>query len=415
MQTTQEKTIDQVLGRGAAQRALPAEPLPRALRKLLALEDFEQAARRRIPRPIFGYIAGGVETDATLRANRAAWDAWSFAPRALVDTIARSQRTTLFGRAYDAPFGIAPMGGSSMVAYDGDLVLARAAAGANIPMIMSGAALTPLEKVRAAGATTWFQAYLPGDTEAITRMVERVQRAGFDTLALTVDVQVSANRENNVRNGFTTPLRPTLRFAWDSLLRPHWLFGNFLRTLALHGMPHYENMGQRVPMLSPSAERAHGRRDGLDWSHVALMRRLWRGNLVLKGILCAEDARLARENGVDGVIVSNHGGRQLDGAAAPLQVLPEIAAVAGDMTVMLDSGVRRGTDVLKALALGAKFVFIGRPFLFAAAVAGEAGVGHAAALLRAEIDRNMAMLGILEPAQMSRALLLPGLRMPSQD
>jgi L-lactate dehydrogenase (cytochrome) len=388
---------------GPAVRPQPAQP--RSLRRILALDDFEDAARRVIPRPIFGYVTGGVETNASLRANRAVWDEIAFVPKTLVDTSGRTPKTTLFGHPYDAPFGIAPMGGTAMAAYQGDVVLARAAAAANIPMILSGASLTPLERVRQAGPTAWFQAYLPGDADPITQLVERVARAGFDTFVLTVDVQVSANRENNVRSGFHTPLRPSLRLAWDGIVRPRWLFGMLLRTLWLHGMPHFENMGRRVPLISRTAAREAGRRDKLSWRHLEQIRHLWKGRFVVKGILDGEDARIARESGVDGIIVSNHGGRQLDGTVAPLRVLPGIAAQAGGMTVMMDSGVRRGTDVLKALALGAQFVFLGRPFLYAAAIAGEPGVRHAVQLLLDEIDRDMALLGINSLAEMRRELL----------
>jgi L-lactate dehydrogenase (cytochrome) len=378
-----------------------------ALRRMLALDDFMEAARWYMPRPIYGYVTGGAETNAALRGNRAQWDEVAFIVKTLVDTSARVQKTTLFGRTYDAPFGIAPMGGTAMAAYEGDLVLARAAAAANIPMILSGAALTKLEDVRKEGPTAWFQAYLPGETGPITELVERCARAGYDTFVLTVDVQVAANRENNVRSGFDTPLRPTLRLAWDGIIRPRWLFGMFLRTLLTQGMPHFENMGPRVPLLSRTASRQRGHRDKLSWKHVEMIRRMWKGRFVLKGILDAEDARIARESGVDGVIVSNHGGRQLDGAAAPLRVLPAIVAQAGNMTVMMDSGVRRGTDVLKALALGAQFVFLGRPFLCAAAIAGVPGVAHAIRLLREEIDRDMALLGIPSLKEMRRELLMP--------
>ncbi|HUL92387.1 MAG TPA: alpha-hydroxy acid oxidase [Burkholderiales bacterium] len=372
---------------------------------ILALDDFEVPARRYLPRPMYGYVSGGAETNASLRANREAFDDFALLPRVLVDVSARSTKTTLFGRAYDAPFGIAPMGGSSMAAYQGDIVLARAAAAANVPMIMSGASLTRLEDVRAAGRTSWFQAYLPGDDAAIRTLVERVARAGFDTLVLTVDVPVGANRENNVRSGFNRPLRPTLRLAWDSALRPRWLVGMFLRTLVMHGMPHFENTGTRAPLITSTAERYSGPRDKLSWPHVELMRRIWKGRLVLKGVLDPHDARIARESGVDGVIVSNHGGRQLDGSMAPLRALPAVAAEAGGMTVMMDSGIRRGTDLLKALALGAQFVFVGRPFLYAAAIAGEEGVRHAIKLLREEVDRDMALLGIAALAEMKRERL----------
>lgn len=383
----------------------PRGEQPRALRRILALDDFEGAARPLIPRPIFGYVTGGAETNASWRANRAVWDEIAFVPKSLVDTSGRTHKATLFGRTYDAPFGIAPMGGTAMAAYQGDLALARAAAAANVPMILSGASLTPLERIRQQGATAWFQAYLPGEAGRITELVERVARAGFDTFVLTVDVPVAANRENNVRNGFDTPLRPTLRLAWDSIKRPRWLFGMFLRTLLVHGMPHFENMGRRVPLISRTGERERAFRDRLSWKHFELIRRLWKGRLVVKGILDKDDARIARESGADGIIVSNHGGRQLDGAVAPLRVLPAIAAEAGGMTVMMDSGVRRGTDVLKALALGAQFVFLGRPFLFAAAVAGEAGVRHAIQLLEDELHRDMALLGINSLAEMRRELL----------
>jgi L-lactate dehydrogenase (cytochrome) len=387
--------------------AAQSPDLPRALRAMLALEDFEDAARRVLPRPIYGYVSGGAETNAALRGNRAVWDEVAFVPKTLVDVSGRTQKTTLFGRSYDAPFGMAPMGGTSMAAFEGDLVLARAAAAANIPMILSGAALTSLERVKEAGATAWFQAYLPGDNARITELVERCARAGYETICLTVDVPVLANRENNVRNGFSNPLRFTPRLAWDGLTRPRWLLGMLARTLIVHGMPHTENMGPRVPLFSLSASRDRGARDQLSWKHLELMRRLWKGRLVVKGVLEKEDARVARESGADGIIVSNHGGRQLDGACAPLRVLPGIAAQAGNMTVMLDSGVRRGTDVLKALALGAQFVFIGRPFLFAAAVAGQPGVAHAIKLMRDEIDRDMALIGITKLTEMRRDRLMP--------
>src|SRR3954463_1127803 len=392
--------------RHSGARAEPDRSLPRSLRMMLALEDFEAPARRYLPRPMYGYVSGGAETNASLRANREAFDDYAFVPRALVDVSGRSCKTTLFGREYAAPFGFAPMGGSSMAAYHGDIVLARSAAKANIPMIMSGASLSRLEDVRAAGRTAWFQAYLPGETAAITELVNRVAAANFDTLVLTVDVPVGANRENNVRSGFNRPLRPTVRLAWDSFLHPRWFVGMFLRTLLTQGMPHFENMGPRTPLITSTGERDRGQRDQLSWPHVELMRRLWKGKLVLKGVLNKNDARIARENGVDGVIVSNHGGRQLDGALAPLRALEGVAAEAGGMTVMMDSGIRRGTDILKALTLGAQFVFVGRPFLYAAAIGGDVGVRHAIKILKDEVDRDMALLGITRLSELKRELLV---------
>jgi len=275
-------------------------------------------------------------------------------------------------------------------------VLAAAAEAANIPMIVSGSSLIRLEEVARASPGAWFQAYLPGDVPGMTALIDRVARAGFTTLVVTVDSQVAGNRENNVRAGFSTPLRPTLRLAWDGITHPRWLFGTFLRTLVLHGMPHFENnfATRGPPILSPDILRDYSDRGHLAWEHWQLIRRLWKGPLVMKGILDAADARIARDAGADGIIVSNHGGRQLDGAVAALRVLPGIAAACPDIPVMLDGGVRRGTDVLKALALGARSVFVGRPFAYAAAVAGAAGVGHAIDLLSGEILRDMALLGI---------------------
>ena len=394
----------------SADRATPqltSAAAPPPLRSMLALEDFEAPARRYIPRPIYGYVSGGVERNVSLGWNRSAFDGLALVPRMLVNVSQRSQKTELFGRTYDAPFGIAPMGGTSLAAFQGDLVLATAAASRNVPMILSGASLTPLEKVRAAcPGHSWFQAYLPGEEQPITELVTRVAQAGYDTLVLTVDIPVGANRENNVRNGYNAPLRPSLRLALQCLARPRWLLDTALRTYFTHGMPHFENMGKRTPLVSRTAVRERANRDHLNWAHFALMRRLWKGKLVIKGILAKEDAVIAREHGADGIIVSNHGGRQLDSASSPLRVLPGIVEAAGGMTVMMDSGIRRGTDVLKALALGAKFVFVGRPMLYAAAVAGETGVRHAIRLLQDEIDRDMAMLGTNTVAEMSRGRLM---------
>src|SRR5262245_10452858 len=384
-----------------------APAAPGRLKGILCLDDFEEPARRFLPRPIFGYISGGVETNASLVANRAAFGEYEFLPRVLVSTRMRHQKTTLFGRTYDLPFGFPPMGGTSLAAYMGDTVLAKVAAELNTVMIQSGASLTTMESVRAVGPTAWFQAYLPGEPEIITPLVERAQRTGFEVLVLTVDVQVASNRENNVRSGYSSPLRPTPRLAWDCMMRPRWLFGNFGRTLLKHGMPHLENMGfPRIPILG-NIERPRMARDGLAWKHVELMRRIWKGKLVLKGVLSAADVRIARESGVDGIMVSNHGGRQLDGTVAPLRMLPAARAEAGNMAIMMDSGIRRGSDVLKALALGAHFVFIGRPFLYAASIGGEDAVHHGANLMREEISRNMAMMGINTMAEMKREFLVP--------
>jgi L-lactate dehydrogenase (cytochrome) len=370
--------------------------VPRALRRYLSLDDFEATARRRLPKMLYGYISGATETDAALRDNRRAFEEYGFVPRVLNDVANREQTTKLFGKTYASPFGIPPMGSAALLAYRGDIVLARAAAAMNVPMIMSASSLIKLEDVQRENPHAWYQAYLAGETSRIEPLVDRVAAAGFDTFVVTADVPVPPNRENNIRNGFQVPLAITPRVAWDMLTHPHWLFGNWTRTLLNHGMPHFENMDamRGPPVLAKNLMRNIGKRDQLAWKHVELIRRRWKGKLVVKGLIAPADARIARESGVDGVIVSNHGGRQLDGTVSALRPLPEIAAGAQGMTVMLDGGIRRGTDVIKALALGAHFVFIGRPFLYAAVAGGQAGVERAITLLRDEIDRDLALMGI---------------------
>jgi L-lactate dehydrogenase (cytochrome) len=267
---------------------------------------------------------------------------------------------------------------------------------------MSGSSLIPLEQVATEGPAEWFQAYLPGDIPRITALIERVARARFEILVITVDCQVAGNRENNIRAGFSTPLRPSARLAWDGVTHPRWLFGTFLRTLLRRGMPHFENNDatRGPPIISPNVLRDYSDRGHLNWQHLELVRRLWKGRLVIKGVLDAQDARIARETGAEGVIVSNHGGRQLDGAVSPLRVLSSIVAACPDIPVMMDGGVRRGTDILKALALGARFVFVGRPFGYAAAIGGREGVMHAIRLLSGEVHRDMALLGITTLAEL---------------
>lgn len=379
------------------------------LANVLSLDDFEIEAKRLLPRCIFGFVSGGVESNSSRDANREAFADWAFVPRVLVNTVARSQATTLFGKHYNAPFGISPMGSIALGAFECERVLAAGARKAGIPFMLSGAALMAMEKVIAANPEAWFQAYIPGDRPLVSRLIDRVERAGYGTLVVTADVAVNGNRENNIRNGFSMPLRPTPRLAWDGITHPRWLVHTLLRTLWRNGMPHFENVtdGRGPPLISATAQRSFGRRDSLSWDDIAWIRERWKGTFIIKGILSPEDARKAAAIGADGIIVSNHGGRQLDGAIASLRALPDVVAAAGGLTVMLDSGIRRGTDVVKALALGASFVFLGRPFLFAAAVGDEAGVGHAINVLGEEIDRNLALLGCTDLASLSPAFLVP--------
>lgn len=373
------------------------------LASFLALKDFETAARKLLPRPIFGYVAGAAEDNESYQANATAFEDLDLVPHSLVDVSQRTQATTLFGRTYEAPFGIAPMGLSALSAYRGDIVQARAATKAGIPMVLSGSSLIRMEEVLASAPGTWFQAYLPGETGRIDALLDRAHNTGFRELVVTIDIPVAGNRENNIRTGFSTPLRPSLGLAVDGLTHPRWLLGTFGRTLLRHGMPHFENsFAERgAPILSSTVLRDFTARDHFNWDHIRHIRKRWNGPLIIKGILAPSDAQIAQSIGVDALIISNHGGRQLDGAIAPLRILPEIVA-ATTLPVMIDSGFRRGSHILKALALGASFVFVGRPFNYAASLAGEAGVTHAITLLKAEVDRDMAMLGVRNCQGISR-------------
>jgi len=375
--------------------------------RFLCLADFEPVARRRLPRCIFEYIEGGSEDGVSVRANRAAFEALALSTRVLSDTSNRSCVVNTLGDSWAAPFGIAPMGAMGVAVCQADLIMARAAAKANIPFILSGSSLISMERVMRENAASWFQIYPSADSDINSSLIRRVDEAGFKTLVITVDVPVGGNRERDVRNGYSSPLRPSLGLAADGLLHPRWLLATFLRSLIREGMPYFENTAQqRVPMMALKAIRPH-RRDNLSWSDLQRMRDQWKHKLLLKGVLSPEDMRAARAAGVDGVMVSNHGGRQLDGAVAPLRVLRTLKQEAGDMAVLFDSGVRRGTDVLKALALGAGHVFLGRPFLYAAVAGGEQAVLHAISLLKREVLRDMALMGCprIEPRELAARLV----------
>ncbi|MFI0471639.1 alpha-hydroxy acid oxidase [Halomonas sp. HMF6819] len=378
------------------------------LDNILSLNDFEHAARRHLPRPLFGYVASVAEDGLTARSSRDAFEDYALLPRALVNVAGVSTQTDLFGQRYAFPFGIAPMGISALTAYRGDQVLAQAASKAGIPMIVSGTSLIPMEHLAGENGSDWFQAYLPGKPEDIDALLARVERAGFSKLVITVDYATPPNPENHRRAGFSSPLRPNLRLALDGMVRPRWLFGTFLRTLWHHGVPHFENnaAARGVPVLAKNVNRDFSGRRHLDWSTLNQVRARWKGTLIVKGILHPEDAQRAVAAGADGLIVSNHGGRQLDGTVAPLIMLPEVLnAIEGTVPVMIDGSFRRGSQVLKALSLGASFVFLGRPFNYAASIAGEAGVAKAVSLLGSEIERNMALLGVTSVGELSTDLL----------
>lgn len=379
----------------------------RRLEHIFNLMGFEAEAKKLLPRSIYSYVASGSEDETALHTNRNAFLDYRLVPRVLRGVAQRNQSRQLFGRQYASPFGIAPMGGASVVTYAGDERMARAAHAAGIPFVLSGNSITPMEKLAHACPGAWFASYQPPEDQAVEKMVRRAAAAGFAVFAMTVDVPVESNREKEHRAGFSQPIRPHPKLVLQGARHPGWVLSSALPTLLTHGVPHVVNFSaEGGPSLFSGKMKQVSKHAGLSWHHVETARKLWKGPLVLKGILSSEDARIARECGVDGIVVSNHGGRQLDAAATPLHVLPGIRAVAKDLTVLIDGGFRRGTDILTALALGADFVLIGRPFLFSAVVDGIAGVLHAIELLSKEIDRDLALMGLHSLAELGPDSLL---------
>jgi isopentenyl diphosphate isomerase/L-lactate dehydrogenase-like FMN-dependent dehydrogenase len=361
------------------------------------IADLRELARRRLPKGVFEFFDRGNGDEVALANNRAAFERIKLNPRMLVDTSRRSLATTLYGKAQTMPLVVGPTGSAGLAWYEGEIALARAAKAAGIPYTLATGSMTSLERVAAeAGGRLWFQVYMWPDRAASHALIERARAAGYEALVVTVDTPVTPGREYNLRNGMTVPFRFTRRNVTDVLLHPRWLAGVLLKYLLTTGMPRYENYP--VQMKSRITALPMGRSmmvtDSLTWDDLREIRRLWPHALMVKGILRADDAKLAADCGVDGVIVSNHGGRAVDSTRAPIEILPEVVAAIGNRaTVIVDSGFRRGSDVVKALALGANAVMIGRATLYGTAVAGETGAARAIEIYRDEIDRLLALIG----------------------
>lgn len=364
------------------------------LDRAVNIEDLHRAAKRRLPRVAFDYIEGGAEDELGLVANGRGFRNYHLVPRYLVDVTKIDQSATLFGRTYASPFGIAPTGLIGLFRHGGDLMLAEAAAAANIPFVMSGASTASIEAAaKVAPEHLWYQLYTARDRSISEDMIRRARDAGVSTLVITVDIPASSKRERDMRNGFGLRMMPPSSY-FEALKHPAWLI-EYLR----HGMPTFENWKP----YSGGAEKGTALADfvrsqvppgDLTWRDIESFRRLWPRKLVVKGIMHPDDAVSAAEQGVDGIIVSNHGGRQLDAAPSPLDVFPAIRAAAGDkLTLMLDSGVRRGSDILIAWALGARFVFAGRAPLYGVSAFGLPGAQHAIAILRKEMETVLKQIG----------------------
>jgi len=358
------------------------------------IADLRELARRRVPGFAFEYVEGGAEDESSLRRNRSSFEHLQLLPRTLIDSSRRQLRTTILGTPAEAPLIIAPTGLNNMLHPEGDLALARAAARRGIPFTLSSLSTTRLEDVAArAGGRLWLQLYVLKDRAIARDLMQRAAAAGYEALLFTTDANVFGSREWDQRN-FSAPGRPTLRAALDTLRHPGWLLD-----LLRNGVPRFRNVESFLPPGKASAVGGSTVLPGLfeatiTWDDIAWIRQFWRGKLLIKGVLSAGDAERALALGCDGVVLSNHGGRQLDYCVAAIEVLPEVAAaIGGRMPILIDGGVRRGTDVIKALALGAQGVMLGRATLYGLAAGGEAGVARALEMLCTEADRTLGLLG----------------------
>ena len=374
---------------------------PRNLGKAVNIADLRLLAGRRLPRSVFDFIDGGAGDEVTLRDNRAAFDRWSLLPRAACDVADRTLATTIVGAQSALPLVIGPTGLAGVFHRDGEAGIATAAAGAGIPFCLSANSVASIEETagRAPPGERWFQLYFLKDREWMNGLVRRARDHGYRVLCITVDLPITGRRERDIYNGFTVPLRPTVSTALGLLAKPAWI-GDMLRTRARFGNfevkpgAGFSSVAQHVASLFDP---------GAGWDDVARLRDSWDGPVVVKGVLRGEDAQRAVSIGADAVAVSNHGGRQLDGVPAALSALPEVvAAVDPSVEVYLDGGIRRGTDIVKALALGARACMIGRPSAWGLSAAGTAGVARAVSMLRDELDNALALLGVADVAAIGR-------------
>jgi len=369
------------------------------IQSAINLDDLRVLARRKLPRIAFDFIDGGADDELCLRRNRAAFERFRLLPRYLRDVSKRDQSVVLFGRTYASPVGISPTGLAGLFRPDADLMLAAAAREANVPFLLSSAANAALEDaVAVAPEHVWFQMYCTTDEAINADLVRRAAKAGVQVLVISVDVPVNSNRERNRRNGFSRPFRMTPAVVLEALGHPAWV----LRYIRTGGIPMMRNWKPYAPEGANAGAVAdlYGTLTPapmVSWETLRRIRDAWPGALVVKGLLHPDDAREAVRLGVNGLVVSNHGGRQLDAAPSPLEMLPAIRDAVGDkLELILDSGVRRGSDVVIARCLGAHAVTFGRPTLFGVAAGGQAGATHALSIIRKEIDMVMGQIGCRE-------------------
>ena len=372
------------------------------------IADLAAAARRRLPRGVWEYLERGVEDETGMARNRAGFDRLALVPRIGRNVERIDTAAIVFGQRSALPFAIAPTGAAGMMWHHGDLALASAAAKADIPFTISSASTMELEHIAAIGGRLWFQLYCWADRDLSLAVIDRAAAAGCEALMVTLDLPKQPNREYLIRNGYGLPMQVNRRNLSDLLTHPRWLTGVIFRALLGGGLPTQANLpaDMRHSVMRGGRPGAHFKQDNLSWDDLARLRERWPGKFMLKGILHPDDAARALSIGAYGVIVSNHGARSLDHSVASISALPAIVeAVGGKLAVMLDSGVRRGSDVVKALALGADMVLVGRAPLYGLSAFGEPGAARAISLLAEEIVRTMAMLGLTDIAQIDRAAL----------
>jgi isopentenyl diphosphate isomerase/L-lactate dehydrogenase-like FMN-dependent dehydrogenase len=362
--------------------------------RLAAYDDVRRAAGRRLPRAVFEFVDGGAGGEVTLRANRAAFERVRFDPRFLVDVAERETATTVLGERVAFPVLLAPAGLARLVHPEGELAVARAAGEAGTIFCVSTASSCSLEQIAdVATGPLWFQLYLWRSAQVVDGLVDRARAAGYHALVLTIDVPVVGNRERDTRNGVSLRPRIDRRAVLDGARRPRWSY-RWFRGPAVTFANLVDVVPGGVAEIAAFVDRELGAASAT-WDDLDRLRRRWDGPLVVKGILSVEDAQEAVRRGADAVYVSNHGGRQLDGSPATLDVLPRVAeAVGGEVEVLLDGGVRRGEDAVKARALGARAVLVGRPWFHALAAGGEEVVARQLDLLRADVDRTLALVGV---------------------
>jgi isopentenyl diphosphate isomerase/L-lactate dehydrogenase-like FMN-dependent dehydrogenase len=358
--------------------------------------DLREAARRRLPKGLFEFMDRGNDDEVAMRDNRLVFEKIKLRPRVLVDVAKRSQEITLFGKKQAMPVIVAPTGSTGLAWYEGEIALARAAASMGVPFTLASSSMTALERVAEAGGTLWFQFYMWQDKSLSHQLIERARKAGYEALVFTVDTPVTPGREYNLKNGFTIPFRFTRRNVTDVMIHPRWVIGVLLRYMMTTGMPRYANFPghTQTKITALPMGRSTVWNASITWDDVKELRRLWPGPLIVKGVQDHRDALAAAESGADAIVLSNHGGRVLDSSPPPILALPRVLDTVGKrIAVIVDSGFRRGTDVVKALALGANAVMLGRAPLHGTAAAGEAGGKRALAIYREEIDRVLGLLG----------------------